>query len=121
MKESVPHVLTGEESTDLSHLVSWYKESKKRFDEDAEFKKRAQLEVVELQGGNKDALKAWKIICDISRKAYQEIYDILDVKIIERGESFYNPMLADVVADAREKGEVPVRQHVLRVRLLSYI
>lgn len=104
MKEKAPTVLTGQEQTNLSSLVEWYKASKKQFDEDPEFKKRAQLEVVNLQGGQKEALHAWHIICAISQKAYQEIYDLLDVKITERGESFYNPYLPDIVADLEKKG-----------------
>ncbi len=108
MKETVPKVLQGEQKTDLSHLVEWYKASKQRFDADAQFKRRSQLEVVQLQGGNPDSLKAWEIICDISRIAYQEIYDLLDVKLIERGESYYNPMLADIVEDLENKGLVQI-------------
>lgn len=108
MKQQAPQVLTGEESTDLTHLVAWYKASKHHFDNDADFKKKAQLEVVALQNGQPQALRAWEIICDISRKSYQEIYDLLDVKINERGESFYNPMLADTVADLEAKGLVTV-------------
>lgn len=108
MKEEVPGVLTGSEKTDLTHLVNWYRAGKKRFDEEATFKRNAQREVVALQSGDPTSLKAWQIICDISRKAYQEIYDLLDVKITERGESFYNPMLADLVTDLEKKGLVTV-------------
>ena len=104
MKEEVPEVLPGKQKTDLTHLVNWYKASKKRFDEDPEFKKSSQLEVVSLQQGQPEARHAWEIICEISRKAYQEIYDLLDVQLIERGESFYNPYLADIVADLEKKG-----------------
>lgn len=106
MKEETPYVLRGEEETDLSHLVGWYKAAKKRFDEDEEFKKRAQLEVVKLQQGEKESLSAWTIICDISRKAYQDIYDLLDVSLVERGESFYNPELPRIVDELTEKGLV---------------
>lgn len=106
MKQQAPQVISGDQTTDLTHLASWYKAAKQHFDADPEFKKRSQLEVVALQGGDKDALKIWSIICDISRKAYQEIYDLLDIKITERGESFYNPMLADTVADLEAKGLV---------------
>lgn len=108
MRIHAPGILQGKESTELSHLVKWYKESKKVFDEDPEFKKRSQLEVVALQSGEGESLKAWTIICDISRRGYQEIYDLLDVKITERGESFYNPMLADIVNDLEQKGMVQI-------------
>ncbi len=104
MKENCPNIIEGDEGTDLPHLVQWYKASKMAFDLNPEFKKRAQLEVVALQGGNPDSLKAWKKICAISRKAYQEIYDLLDVKLVERGESFYNPFLKSTVDDLEKKG-----------------
>jgi arginyl-tRNA synthetase len=110
MKEQAPDVLKGKTSTDLTHLVLWYKAAKQQFDADPDFKKKSQLEVVALQSGDKDALKAWEIICDISRKAYQEIYDLLNVSLIERGESFYNPELADTVADLERKGLVTLSQ-----------
>ncbi len=103
-----PEVLSGKESTDLLHLMGWYKESKKKFDEDLAFKKQSQLEVVKLQGGDAETLGAWKRICHISRIAFQEIYDLLDVTIEERGESFYNPFLAKIVADLEEKGLVTI-------------
>jgi arginyl-tRNA synthetase len=106
MKEFAPHVLQGKEKTDLDSLMHWYKSAKKRFDEDAAFKTRAQKEVVQLQSGEKEALHAWKIICDISRRAFQEIYDLLDIKLVERGESFYNPMLKNVVEELEQKGLV---------------
>lgn len=108
IKVEAPEVLTGKQSTDLTHLVKWYKEAKKRFDAEPDFKKASQKEVVALQGGDSDALKAWTILCEISEKAYQEIYDLLNIDIHSRGESFYNPMLAGVVADLEAKGLVEI-------------
>lgn len=106
IKDEAPQVLKGEQTTDLSHLNNWYRNSKKKFDEDPNFKRRAQMEVVALQGGNKESLKAWEIICDISSKAYQEIYDLLDIRITSRGESFYNPQLASLVEDLEKRGVI---------------
>ncbi|MGE5196247.1 MAG: arginine--tRNA ligase, partial [Anaerolineae bacterium] len=99
LQEKMPQILSGDERADLPALMQWYKESKKLFDEDPEFKKRAQLQVVKLQGGETASLEAWKMICNISRRSFQEIYDLLDVDLIERGESFYNPYLQDIVDD----------------------
>lgn len=108
LKEEHPKILSGEEPTDLEHLMSWYKQSKICFDQNEDFKKKAQLQVVKLQGGDPEAIKAWKMICLISRKAFEAIYDLLDVKIEERGESFYNPFLADIVADFEKKGLITI-------------
>lgn len=104
LKETHPQILVGKEPTNLSHLANWYKESKKRFDEDPEFKRRAQQEVVLLQSGDASSLSGWHLICDISRRAYQEIYHLLDVEIEERGESFYNPLLPKIVQELAQKG-----------------
>lgn len=108
MMESATDVLEGKEKTDLSSLMVWYRAAKKRFDEDLEFKKRAQLQVVELQAGDPAAMRAWKLICDVSRKGFQEIYDVLGTKIVERGESFYNPHLKEVVQEFEQKGLVTI-------------
>lgn len=108
MEEVALPVLMGEQQASLSDLMTWYRESKKHFDEDEAFKKKSQLKVVALQGGDTDALKAWRIICDISAKAYQQIYDLLDVKITARGESFYNPMLHEIIQDLEARHLITV-------------
>lgn len=106
LKENHPQVLTGEAKTGLSELVAWYRESKKLFDEDENFKKASQREVVSLQQGDTQSRRAWEVICEISREAYGQIYALLDVKLEERGESFYNPMIPEVLQHLEEKGMV---------------
>lgn len=108
MRETAPKVLSGEQKAGLGDLVNWYRESKAHFDADPEFKTRSQKEVVRLQGGDELSLKAWKVICQISREAYQEIYDSLNVEIQERGESFYNDLLPELVKDLESKGLIEV-------------
>lgn len=108
LEEEHPEVLSGEERADLTSLMQWYKDSKKRFDADADFKKKAQLQVVRLQAGEEKAVHAWKIICQISRDAFSTIYQLLDVKIVERGESFYSPFLHWIVSDLEKKGLITV-------------
>ena len=88
--------------------MQWYKESKKKFDEDPEFKTRSQKEVVTLQGGDPGSLKAWQMICEISRRAFHAIYSLMDVSLVERGESFYNPYLEGIVKDLEQKGLVTI-------------
>ena len=104
MEEHAPQVLRGGQVATLQDLMQWYRESKKRFDEEGSFKKASQLKVVALQRGEPSALKAWGVICAISEAAYREIYDLLDVSIISRGESFYNPYLEKTLMDLTQKG-----------------
>lgn len=95
-------------SSDLAMLMHWYRSAKKCFDADEEFKKRAQREVVALQSGNADSLATWKTICAVSRLGFQEIYDLMDVRLTERGESFYNPYLPEIVEDLTKRGFITV-------------
>ncbi|XP_004931696.1 arginine--tRNA ligase, cytoplasmic [Bombyx mori] len=91
-------------SPPISDLQAFYKESKKRFDEDEEFKKRAYSCVVQLQSHQPDYIAAWKLICEVSRQEFQKIYDRLDIKIIDRGESFYQDRMDAVVQFLKGKG-----------------
>ena len=43
-------------------------ESKKRFDNEEDFKKRAYACVVKLQNHDPEIIKGWQLICDVSRK-----------------------------------------------------
>ena len=108
MQEHAPAALLGKEPTHLESLMQWYRAAKKRFDEDPDFKKRSQLEVVRLQSGDREATSAWKLLCEISRQGFQEIYDLLGVRITERGESFYNPLLKGIVEELEKKHLITV-------------
>ena len=84
-------------SPPIGDLMKFYKESKKRFDEDEEFKKRAYACVVKLQAHEPDYIKAWNLICDVSRKEFDKVYQRLGVTLKERGESFYQDRMKTVV------------------------
>ncbi|WP_310415130.1 arginine--tRNA ligase [Chamaesiphon sp. OTE_8_metabat_110] len=104
LREAYPQALTTADALDLGDLVVLYKKAKQRFDEDPEFQAAARQEVVKLQARDPDTIKAWKLLCDQSRREFQVIYDRLNVQLTERGESFYNPYLAAVVDDLRTTG-----------------
>lgn len=104
LREACPAALKDSDAIDLGDLVAFYREAKQRFDEDEDFKERSRKAVVELQSGDPEARKAWQILCDQSRREFQKIYDRLDITLTERGESFYNPLLADVVKDLATAG-----------------
>ncbi len=102
LKDVCPEALTDSDSVDIGDLVAFYKQAKKRFDEDEDFKETSRQAVVGLQGGDADSIKAWNVLCEQSRKAFQEIYGQLNIEIEERGESFYNPYLAAVIEGLKE-------------------
>ncbi|MBD2391748.1 arginine--tRNA ligase [Aphanizomenon flos-aquae NRERC-008] len=88
----------------IGDLVEFYRESKKKFDNDEEFRERSRKAVVSLQSGDKFTKDAWDLLCEASRKEFKIIYDLLNIKLIERGESFYNPLLPKVVKDLAATG-----------------
>jgi arginyl-tRNA synthetase len=104
LREVCPEALTTAEAVDLGDLVSFYRQAKKRFDSDEAFQESARQEVVKLQAGAEDTKRAWQLLCEQSRREFQVIYDLLDVDLAERGESFYNPLLPDVVNDLEKSG-----------------
>jgi len=97
-----------EESPPIADLQAFYKQSKKRFDDDPEFHKRAKNLVCKLQSReHPDITGAWNLICDVSRKAFQLIYDRLNVKnLVERGESFYYKLMVERVQELEKLGLV---------------
>ncbi|MFQ3679417.1 MAG: arginine--tRNA ligase [Pseudanabaenaceae cyanobacterium] len=104
LKTAYPEALAQADALALGDLVALYRAAKARFDEDAAFREASRLAVVELQSGEPTARQAWQLLCAQSRREFQKIYDLLGVELIERGESFYNPYLADVVRDLAALG-----------------
>jgi arginyl-tRNA synthetase len=90
----------------ISDLETFYVAAKKRFDSDPAFAARARETVVRLQAGNPAERKLWQTIVEKSRLQFEAQYKRLNVKLTpndERAESFYNPMLADVVEELLQK------------------
>jgi arginyl-tRNA synthetase len=104
LREACPEALTTSDAVDLGDLVAFYRKAKLRFDEDESFKETARQAVVALQSGEAESRRAWQLICEQSRREFQVIYDWLDITLTERGESFYNPYLGDVLRDLKSAG-----------------
>ena len=102
LKQFAPEALETAGAIDIGDLVTFYRSAKKLFDEDENFQVLSRDEVVKLQRGDQLSIKAWGLLCEQSRREFQKIYDLLDVNLSERGESFYNPFLCSVVEDLRQ-------------------
>lgn len=90
---------------DMADVESFYRAANARDKDDAEFHERARQRVVELQSGEPAAREAWAELVDMTRRNNQVIYDLLSITgLEERGESFYQPMLDDVVKDLEQLG-----------------
>lgn len=65
----------------------------------------ARLETAKLHAGDEENTRLWNLFVPQCLAAIQGIYDRLDIRFdMTCGESFYNPMLADVVAEFHAKG-----------------
>jgi arginyl-tRNA synthetase len=109
---------TGDAATQhsISDLNGFYQEARKKFDADAGFATRARQRVVSLQGGDEDTLALWHQLVDESTRHFEKVYDVLGVHLSPEdiyGESFYNPFLADTLAELERKGLTTVSEGAL--------
>ncbi|KAA0194056.1 Arginyl tRNA synthetase cytoplasmic [Fasciolopsis buskii] len=88
----------------INDLQSLYKASKVRFDSDEDFKARAYECVVKLQAGDPEYVRKWEQICEVSRREFNKIYERLNIEnLIERGESFYQSRMVDIVKELKDQ------------------
>ncbi len=93
--------------TGIADLDVFYKEARKRFDSDPNFADEARATVVRLQAGADEEMHLWRQIVSESQQHFEPIYRTLGVGLTQaeqRGESFYNPMLSQNVAELRDSG-----------------
>jgi arginyl-tRNA synthetase len=68
-------------------------------------REEAKRELVSLQQGNAENLAIWQKIIELSRQEFEKTYRRLGVTFdYTLGESFYNPMLPEVVRELRQRG-----------------
>lgn len=94
------------DASKLSLIEDNYREANELFRNDAKFEKEAKDAVVELHRGESDAIAMWEKIVEVSKKNLHENYQRLQLKLgpdDDRGESFYNPKLSDVVQELKER------------------
>lgn len=97
----------GDAAVELKDLDTFYKQSKKRFDEDEAFADLARDYVVKLQSGDAEVLALWQQFVKLSLAHCNAIYQKLGLLLNDddvRGESFYNADLPVLVNELREKG-----------------
>ncbi|WP_437722971.1 arginine--tRNA ligase [Sorangium sp. So ce861] len=91
----------------VGDLDAFYKQARAKFDGDPAFAERSRLRVVRLQGGDEPTLGLWRQLVRESTRYFESVYRRLGVTLTEAdfaGESFYNPMLVDVLAELGQKG-----------------
>lgn len=73
--------------------------------QDASMEDGAREWFKKLEQGDKQARRIWKVIREVSLKEFDRVYKLLDLKIdYALGESFYEPMLKDIIEEAKSTG-----------------
>jgi arginyl-tRNA synthetase len=91
----------------VGDLTTFYQDARRSFDADPVFGDRARARVVALQAGDPETVRLWHVLVAESVAYFNEVYAKLGVLLVDDdlvGESYYNPMLADVVTDLRAVG-----------------
>lgn len=95
------------ETVALADLEDFYREAKKRFDDEAGFADKSRDYVVKLQSGDAHCQKLWQLFIDTSIKHSDEVYRALNVTLGHehiKPESAYNPMLQPIVDSLKATG-----------------
>ena len=93
-------------SVALADLEDFYREAKKRFDDEAGFADKSRDYVVKLQSGDAHCQKLWQLFIDTSVKHSEEVYEKLNVTLGHgdiKPESAYNSMLQGIVDDLKQR------------------
>ncbi|KKO45545.1 arginyl-tRNA synthetase [Arsukibacterium ikkense] len=94
------------EQVALADLEDFYREAKKRFDDEAGFADKSRQYVVQLQSGDEHCQKLWQLFIDTSIKHSDEVYQKLNVTLKHadiKPESAYNNMLHGIVDDLKQQ------------------
>jgi arginyl-tRNA synthetase len=91
----------------VGDLNGFYRAAGEKFAEDDSFKERARQRVVELQHGDAETLRLWRLLVDESTRYFNLVYRRLGILLNDEdlmGESAYNDELPGVVERLRNAG-----------------
>jgi arginyl-tRNA synthetase len=120
----IEHALDAGEQATYKQLVAgeftaFYQAAREKFDSDPGFADRARQRVVELQSGDEQALRLWRLLVDDSMEYLRRIYARLDITLRTDAdmdpESFYNPMLASICDELEAQGVAVISDGALCV------
>ncbi len=91
----------------IADLDEFYKAARAQFDGSEEFQERARQRVVQLQAGDEETLRLWRVLVDVSEQHFNSVYRRLGVLLTNDdvvGESFYQPLMPDVMQRLADAG-----------------
>ncbi len=104
----------------VAELQRLYQDYKKRIADDSELLDIARAETAKLQAGDPASRALWEEFVRVSLDEYGRMYDRLGVTFdVTLGESFYNPVLAELVSGLLERGIAEVDDGAVIVRFTN--
>jgi arginyl-tRNA synthetase len=109
----IEHALdVGEEATakelEAGEFTAFYQAANAKFSTDRDFADRSRRRVVQLQAGEEQAMRLWRLLVEDSMVYLRGVYTRLGISLTNDAdmdpESFYNAMLADVCAELQSSG-----------------
>ena len=108
----IEHALDiGEQATakelEAGEFTAFYQAARAKFDAEPSFGDRSRQRVVQLQAGDEQAMRLWRMLVDDSLVYLRDVYARLDITLTDADmdpESFYNPVLASVSGELEDKG-----------------
>jgi arginyl-tRNA synthetase len=88
-------------------FTAFYQAARAKFDDDPVFADRSRKRLVQLQAGEPDALRLWRLVVEDSMEYLRKLYARLDITLTDADmapESFYQPMLDGVTAELESRG-----------------
>jgi arginyl-tRNA synthetase len=89
----------------IAEMERLYKLVNAQCESDPQVLEKARQELVKLQAGDEENLRLWREMIALSETQFERVYARLGVKFdYSLGESYYNPMLKQVVDELAERG-----------------
>ncbi|WP_075433766.1 arginine--tRNA ligase [Buchnera aphidicola] len=98
--------LKSQEKISIDNIESIYQKAYLKYKNNPDFLEKTEKNVVKLQNKNAKCIKIWKLLVKRTIQKNQLIYKKLNVLLKPsdiRGESFYNFMLPEIIADLKKK------------------
>ncbi len=89
----------------VKNLVALYIKFHEELEKKPELEEEGRKWFKKLEQGDKEAKRLWKKCVQWSLKEFEKVYKLLGIKIdFTLGESFYEPMLRDIIEEVKRKG-----------------
>ncbi|MFT7461939.1 MAG: arginyl-tRNA synthetase [Pseudohongiellaceae bacterium] len=105
----------------IDYLLSLYVEFNRRKDADPSLQERARACFQQLEQGDAESRRLWKLFRDTSMAEFERVYKRLGIHFDDtRGESFYEDLMASILAELEEKQLLSESQDATVVDLEPY-